>query len=152
MLIKTYDYCKTQNDLDFIIRKVSEVSEEFGLKLKSGVKLEDIPEYSYLSVLNNEIVGILQADVFNNDIYEVEVFRFRESSTFSLDVMRFYKLLSRLNPNRLKFTIKKHNKYAEKIALKIIKKYFKYFEMKYFIPYEDNNIYMYVNGEVDGYK
>ena len=152
MLIKTYDYCKTQNDLNFIIRKVSEVSEEFGLKLKSGIKLEDISEYSYLSILNNEIVGILQADIFRSDIYEVEVFRFRESSTFSLDVMRFYKLLSKLNPNRLKFTIDKDNKYAEKIALKIIKKYFTHMKMKYFIPCEDNNIYMYVNGEVDGYK
>jgi hypothetical protein len=97
--------------------------------------------------MNNEILGILQADVFNGDIYEVEVFKFRKSNTFSLDVVRFYKLLSKLNPNRLKFTIKKDNKYAEKVALRTIKKYFKYAEMKYFIPNEDYNIYMYLKGE-----
>lgn len=147
MLIKTYDYCKTQTDLDFIIRKITDVSEEFGLKLKSKIKLEDIPEYSYLSIMNNEILGILQADVFSGDIYEVEVFKFRKSNTFSLDVVRFYKLLSKLNPNRLKFTIKKDNKYAEKVALRTIKKYFKYAEMKYFIPNEDYNIYMYLKGD-----
>ena len=75
------------------------------------------------------------------------MFKFRKSNTFSLDVIRFYKLLSKLNPNRLKFTIKKNNKYAEKVALKIIKKYFKYAEMKYYISNEDYNIYVYVNNK-----
>ena len=149
MLIKTSDYCKTQEDLDFIIRKIKDMSSEFGLRLNSNIELDKIPEYSYLCVLNNEIIGILQADVFANSIYEVEVFKFRNSNTFSMDLLRFYKLLSNLNPNRLKFTVSKDNVYAEKLALKMIKKYFKQFEMTYFIPNEDKNVYVYKNTKVE---
>ena len=149
MLIKTSDYCKTQEDLDFIIRKIKDMSSEFGLRLNSNIELDKIPEYSYLCVLNNEIIGILQADVFANSIYEVEVFKFRNSNTFSMDLLRFYKLLSNLNPNRLKFTVSKDNVYAEKLALKMIKKYFKQFEMIYFIPNEDKNVYVYKNTKVE---
>ena len=92
MLIKTSNYCKTQEDLDFIIRKIKDTSSEFGLRLNSNIELDKIPEYSYLCILNNEIIGILQADVFANSIYEVEVFKFRNSNTFSMDLLRFYKL------------------------------------------------------------
>ena len=149
MLIKTYDYCKTQEDLDFIIRKIKDISSEFGLRLNSNIELDKIPEYSYLCILNNEIIGILQADIFANSIYEVEVFKFRSSNTFSMDLLRFYKLLSNLNPNRLKFTVNKDNTYAEKLALKIIKKYFKNAEMIYFIPDDYKNIYVYNNNKAE---
>jgi len=149
MLIKTSDYCKTQEDLDFIIRKIKDISSEFGLRLNSNIELDKIPEYSYLCVLNNEIIGILQADVFANSIYEVEVFKFRDSNTFSMDLLRFYKLLSNLNPNRLKFSIAKDNKFAEHLALKTIKKFFRYAEMIYLIPNEDKNVYVYKNTKVE---
>ena len=149
MLIKTSDYCKTQEDLDFIIRKIKDISSEFGLRLNSNIELDKIPDYSYLCILNNEIIGILQADVFANSIYEVEVFKFRDSNTFSMDLLRFYKLLSNLNPNRLKFSIAKDNKFAEYLALKTIKKFFKYAEMIYLIPNEDKNIYVYKNTRME---
>ena len=66
-----------------------------------------------------------------------------------MDLLRFYKLLSNLNPNRLKFTVSKDNTYAEKLALKMIKKYFKNAEMIYFIPDEDKNIYVYNNNKAE---
>ena len=56
MLIKTSDYCKTQEDLYFIIKKIKNLSSEFGLRLNSNIELDKIPEYSYLCVLNNEII------------------------------------------------------------------------------------------------
>ena len=71
MLIKTYDYCKTQSDLDVILRKLKDMN--YGLRL--DIKLDNISDYSYLCILNNEIIGILQADIFANSIYEVEVFK-----------------------------------------------------------------------------
>ena len=145
MLIKTSDYCKTQSDLDVILRKLKDMN--YGLRL--GIKLDNISDYSYLCILNNEIIGILQADIFANSIYEVEVFKFRNSNTFSMDLLRFYKLLSNLNPNRLKFTVSKNNTYAEKLALKMIKKYFKQAEMIYFIPDEDKNVYVYKNTKAE---
>ena len=145
MLIKTSDYCKTQSDLDVILRKLKDMN--YGLRL--GIKLDNISDYSYLCILNNEIIGILQADIFANSIYEVEVFKFRNSNIFSMDLLRFYKLLSNLNPNRLKFTVSKNNTYAEKLALKMIKKYFKQAEMIYFIPDGDKNIYVYKNTKAE---
>ena len=40
MLIKTSDYCKTQNDLDVIMRKLKDLN--YGLRL--DIKLDDISE------------------------------------------------------------------------------------------------------------
>ena len=77
------------------------------------------------------------------------MFKFIDSNTFSMDLLRFYKLLSNLNPNRLKFSIAKNNKHAEHLALKTIKKFFKYVEMIYLIPNGDKNVFVYKNTKVD---
>jgi hypothetical protein len=71
------------------------------------------------------------------------------ATTIFFCLLRLLKLLSNLNPNRLKFTVSKDNIYAEKLALKMIKKYFKQAEMIYFIPDDDKNIYVYKNTKAE---
>ena len=51
--------------------------------------------------------------------------------------------------SRWSFRVSKNNTYAEKLALKMIKKYFKQAEMIYSIPDEDKNIYVYKNTKAE---